>query len=223
MPKISSFEVRLISTITLRAAICFIRPMGSFSSMISTPWPMRSACPRSTDSADVEREILRFDQSHGDLAGVKRDVDLGIKAVQVIEHGHVLAEIVGRDVPVFRHHEIESDEMRIGRGQFEAENDLGEYGFTGESAQYLVKVSDGDVASGFGFWRCRISLREWARAFIVRPESYSYWWLRFFQSARQDFFAHLGEIVVPADFCAEFRSGTASRRCACTRCTARVP
>ena len=45
-----SFEVRQISTNTLRSAISWSRPMGSFSFITSTPWPMRSAWPRSTEA-----------------------------------------------------------------------------------------------------------------------------------------------------------------------------
>jgi hypothetical protein len=60
---------------------------------------------------------------------VQRDVNFGIDAVQIIDHGHVLVEIVNGDVPVFGHDEIQADESRIGGSEFEAEQNLREDDF----------------------------------------------------------------------------------------------
>ena len=100
--------------------------------------------------ANVVGEILGLHQSRRKFAGMQADVHLGIDAVQIIEHGHVLVEIVDGDVPVFGHDQVQSDKARIGRGEFEAEHDLREDRFARQSAQHLIEIADGDVASGFG-------------------------------------------------------------------------
>ena len=51
MPRMTSLEVRLISTMTWRSASSLQEQLaGRLSYMTSTPWPMRSAWPRSTAS-----------------------------------------------------------------------------------------------------------------------------------------------------------------------------
>ena len=62
----------------------------------------------------------------------------------------MLVEVVDGDVPVFGHDEIQANEAGIGGGEFEAEHDLREDGFVRQAAQNLIKVADGDAASGFG-------------------------------------------------------------------------
>src|SRR5580704_2790158 len=96
--------------------------------------------------ANVEREVLGLDQAHRDLSGMQADVHLGIDTVQVIQHGHVLVEIVSGNVPVFRHDEVQAHKVRVGGGKFEAEHNLGEYGFVRQSAENLIEIADGDVA-----------------------------------------------------------------------------
>ena len=64
--------------------------------------------------ANVKREVFGLHQSLGDFTGVQGDVNLGIDAVQVVEHRHVLVEIVNGDVPVFGHDQVQADEARIG-------------------------------------------------------------------------------------------------------------
>ena len=64
--------------------------------------------------ANVKRQVLGRYQPHCDFTGVQADVHLGIDAVQIVEHGHVLGEVVDGHVPVFRHHQIEPNEMRVG-------------------------------------------------------------------------------------------------------------
>ena len=142
---------------------------------------MRSAWPRSTEARMWKREILGLDQSHGEFAGMQADVHLGIDAVQVIEHRHVLVEIVNGNVPVFGHDEIQADEMRIGRGEFEAEDDLREDGFVRQSAQHLIKITDGDVASRFGIGRAAFQFG--ARAGFVFGQSLAGGGGDFFQPA----------------------------------------
>jgi hypothetical protein len=86
----------------------------------------------------VEREIFGLHQSHRQFARVQADVHLGIDAVQVIEHRHVLVEIVNGNVPVFGHDQVQSYKMGIGRGQFEPQHDLCEHRGLREAAQHLV-------------------------------------------------------------------------------------
>ena len=150
--------------------------------------------------ANVEREILGLHQSQGKFAGVQADVHLGINAVQVIEHGHVLVEVVNGNVPVLGHDQIQSHEARIGRREFEAEHDLREDGFVGQAAQHLIKIADGDVASGFGVGRTAFEFG--AGAGFVFGQSFAGGGGDFFQPAGQEFFAHLGEVIlaVPAHF-----------------------
>ena len=91
--------------------------------------------------ANVEREIFGRNEAHGEFSGVQRDVNFGIDAVQVIDHRHVLVEVVDGDVPVLGHDEIQADEAGIGGGQFEAEQNLGEDDFRAQSAQRPDKDS----------------------------------------------------------------------------------
>ncbi len=79
--------------------------------------------------ANVKRQIFRRDQAHGEFAGVQRDVHFGIDAVQIVDHGHVLVEVVERDVPILGHHKIQADKSRISRGELEAEQNLREDNF----------------------------------------------------------------------------------------------
>ena len=103
--------------------------------------------------ADVEGQAFRRNQAHGQFAGVQADVHLGIDAVQVVEHLHVQIEIVHGHIPVFRHHQVETNEARVGLGQLEAEQDLREDLLPGKAAQDLIQISDFDGAAGIGLGR----------------------------------------------------------------------
>ena len=75
---------------------------------------------------DVKAQAIRRNQAHGQLTGVQGDVDLGIHPMQVVKHFHVQAEIVHGNVPVFRHHQVETNEAGIRRGKFEPKDNLRE-------------------------------------------------------------------------------------------------
>src|ERR1700733_13899003 len=93
--------------------------------------------------ANVEREILGRHQPHGKLAGVQSNVNLGIDAVQVVDHRHVLIEIVERDVPILGHDKIEADEARVGRCELESQQNLREYDFVRQATQNLIEIAHG--------------------------------------------------------------------------------
>ncbi len=63
---------------------------------------------------DVVREIFGLHEPGRDLSRMQRDVNLGINAVEVIEHRHVLVKVVYRNVPVFRLNQIQAHKMGIG-------------------------------------------------------------------------------------------------------------
>src|SRR5579862_4614826 len=66
---------------------------------------------------------------------MQRDVNFGIDAVQVVDHGHVFAEVPDRYVPVFRHNQIQSDKFRVGGSQFKAEQNLRKNDLRRQAAQ----------------------------------------------------------------------------------------
>ena len=157
--------------------------------------------------ANVKRQILRLDQTRGDFAGVKRDVNPGIDAVQIVEHGHVPVEVVSGDKPVLGHDKIQADNAGIAGGEFEAEENLGEDAFARHSAKNLIEITDGEAASRFGA-RCA-ALQFGTGAGVVFGEGLAGGGGDFFQAAGQQILAHAGEVVVPSQFHAEFRGGVA--------------
>src|SRR5579872_689793 len=95
-------------------------------------------------------EIFRRHEAQREFARVQRDVNSWIDAVQIVDHSHVLVKIVDGNVPIFGHHKIQTYEKRVRRSEFEAEQDLCEDCFMGQSAQHLVKIAYGHITSGGG-------------------------------------------------------------------------
>ena len=88
--------------------------------------------------ANVEAEALWRDHAGGELAGMQRDVDLGVDGVQVVEHQH-LSVILGHGIAaIFGANKIDADDIGIGGGEFEAEEGLGEDLLRREAAENLV-------------------------------------------------------------------------------------
>jgi len=133
---------------------------------------------------------------------MQTDVDFGINAVQVVEHGHVLVEIANGNVPVLGHDQVEPDKMRVGRRQFESEQNLGEHRLVRQSAQHLIDVADRDAASGFSFRRSAFQFG--ARAGLVLGQRLTGCGGDFFEASRQQAVAHLGEVAVPTQLHAQF-------------------
>src|SRR5262245_23386308 len=79
---------------------------------------------------------------------MQRDRHAGIDAVQVVEHLHVEREITNRNGPVFRLYEIEADNARVGTGELETGENLGEHGFTNAGPCDLEDVAKRDGATG---------------------------------------------------------------------------
>ena len=77
--------------------------------------------------SDVEGQIFGFDQALGEFTCVQRNVYLGVNAVKILEHSHVLVEIVDRHVPVLGHHKVQANEARVGGSQLESQQDLCEH------------------------------------------------------------------------------------------------
>ena len=106
------------------------------------------------------------DEAGSEFAGVQSDVHFGVKAVQEADHAHLQCVIGHGNVAVFRHHEIDADDARVGGGDFETEKRLREDLLGRKSAQNLIEVAElhgagggwirlvaafGLAADGFGF------------------------------------------------------------------------
>ncbi len=72
----------------------------------------------------------------------------GYAAWRIRDHLHVQRVIVHRDVAIFGHHEINSDDARIGGSDFEAEERLREDLLFRKAAQHLIEIADLDAARG---------------------------------------------------------------------------
>ncbi len=107
---------------------------------------MRSAWPRSMASWMWKVRPSGGDKAGGELAGVERDVDLGIDGVEVVEHLHLEAVVLHGDAAVFGHDEIEADDVGVSGGYFKAQEGLGEDLLGREAAEDLVEPMDGDEA-----------------------------------------------------------------------------
>ena len=59
------------------------------------------------------KQLFRRNQVLGQFTGMKSNVDLGIKLMEEIQHLHMPVEIMDRDIPVFRHHQIQADDARV--------------------------------------------------------------------------------------------------------------
>jgi hypothetical protein len=102
--------------------------------------------------ANVETESVGRDEAGSEFASVKADVDLRVDAVEVIQHEH-LAVIFGHgQVAVFGHDEVEAENARIDRGDFEGQEGLGEDLLRREASENLIKEPylDGAGFDGVG-------------------------------------------------------------------------
>ena len=67
--------------------------------------------------AHMKLQVLGRDKALDQFARVQRDVHLRIAFVKVIEHAHVQRKIPHGDIPVFRHHQVQTYHVRVGRNQ----------------------------------------------------------------------------------------------------------
>ena len=68
--------------------------------------------------------------------------------MQIIEHRHVLVEVMDRHVPILGHHQIQAHKARIGRCQLESQKNLREHNLVRQPPQHLIEIPHGDAASG---------------------------------------------------------------------------
>ena len=64
--------------------------------------------------ADVEAEAGGRDEAGSEFAGVERDVDAGVDAVEVVEHEHLAVVLGHGHVGVFGLDEVDADDVGIG-------------------------------------------------------------------------------------------------------------
>ena len=100
--------------------------------------------------SDVEAKTIGRDEARGDLAGVKRDVNLGVNTVKVVEHKHLAVVLGHGQVGVFGLHEVEADDVGVGGRYLEGEERLGKDLLGREGAEDLVDVTYLDRAGGRG-------------------------------------------------------------------------
>ena len=105
--------------------------------------------------ADMEAETGGRDEAGGDLAGVERDMDVRVDAVEVIEHAHLAGVLAHGEEVVFGLDEVDAHDVRVGGvrlggGDFEAEEGLGEDLFGRVGAEDLVEKADFDGAGAGG-------------------------------------------------------------------------
>src|SRR5262249_21422156 len=117
--------------------------------------------------ADVEGQSVGRNQADGQLTGMQRDVNLGINAVQLVEHPHVQIEVAHGHVPVFRHDEVEPHETWVRGREFEAEDNLREYGLLREAAENLIKIADGYLAARPGLCCSAVEERAHLRFSLI--------------------------------------------------------
>ncbi len=94
MPRITSFEVRLISTMMWRSGELFQQRLRLV--LIHDVDSMADAFGVSEIDClpDVEAKAIGRDEAKGELASVERYVDVWINAVKIVEHQH-LAMVFG--------------------------------------------------------------------------------------------------------------------------------
>ncbi len=118
-PKIASFELRLISTITcccdhLRQQIprpVLVHHVHAVADALRVGQLHRLA--------DVEAQSLRRHQPRRQFARVQRNVHVGILRMQIADHLHLQGVVAHGDVVVFRPHKVDADPrviLRVDRG-----------------------------------------------------------------------------------------------------------
>ena len=93
-----------------------------------------------------------------EFARVQRDVHMRITLVKVIEHAHVQRKISHGDIPVFRHHQVQAQHVRVRSNQFgvgprqqKAGENLGEDHLFGLAPRDLEQETLLDLATRIGF------------------------------------------------------------------------
>ena len=104
--------------------------------------------------ADVEAEAGGRDEAGRKLSRVKRDVNLWVDAVEVVEHAHLARVLAHGEEVVFRLDEVETDDDRVrcrclGSGDLKGEQGLGEDELGLMGTEHLVEEADLDRAG----WR----------------------------------------------------------------------
>src|SRR5664279_2831740 len=56
----------------------------------------------------MKLQVLGWDKTLDEFARMQRDVHMRIAFVKVIEHAHVQRKISNGDIPVFRHHQVQT-------------------------------------------------------------------------------------------------------------------
>ena len=64
--------------------------------------------------ADMAAEAFVGDEAGSEFSRVHRDMNLGVDAVQIVDHLHLHFVIGHGEVSVFGHDEIDSDDARVG-------------------------------------------------------------------------------------------------------------
>jgi hypothetical protein len=100
--------------------------------------------------ADMEAEAFGRHHAGGKLAGVKRDADVGVNGVEVVEHLHLEVVVLHGDAVVFGLDEVDADEVGVGGGDFKAEEGLGEDLLERKGSEDLIEEVDFDGAAGSG-------------------------------------------------------------------------
>jgi hypothetical protein len=139
----TSFEVRLISVghlLEQRLGIVFVHDVDAVADAFGVT---------EIDSlADVKAEPVGRDEARGKFAGMERDVDRGVDAVEIVEHEHLAVVLGHGHVSIFRLHEVEADDAWILRCDFKGEESLGEDLLWREGAEDLIKEADFNRAGG---------------------------------------------------------------------------
>ena len=162
----------------VRSAISLSSACGSSSYMTLTPWPMRSAWPRSTASRTWKRKAFEGDEAGRELAGVEREVDLRVDGVEEVDHVHLPGVLGHGEVVVFGLDEVEAT-TTVARGV------AASAAATSKASRVWAKtragswerrtcqrkrISTEQAAVALGWPQCSMELR-WARASAKKRRS----------------------------------------------------
>jgi hypothetical protein len=100
--------------------------------------------------ADVEAETFGRDKAGREFSCVKRDVDLRIDAVEIVEHEHLPVVLGHGEIGVFGLDKVETDDTRVLGGNLEGEQRLSEDLLRREGAEDLVEEANLDRTGGAG-------------------------------------------------------------------------
>ncbi len=148
--------------------------------------------------ANVAAKTLVRDQARRKLARVQTDVHLRIPFVKETHEAHLQSVVRHGRVAVFRHHKIDSHHARIQRSSLKGEQRLRKHLLLRKSAQHLIEVANlHPTRRSFIRLAPALALSPHDFRSIEAPASHGD---IVAQSVRQQSVAHLGEIVVPAEF-----------------------